>query len=58
MKKNNPLREDPLQLSAETETTFPELYRYLDENPVFMNHVTGKEINTMDIDNYLNAWRG
>lgn len=57
MKENNPLTENTQHLTTESETNYPEFYRYLDENPVFMNHIVANEIYMLDIDNYLNVWK-
>lgn len=55
MKKINKLMQEIIQLTSNIETNYPELYRYLDETPLFLGSSTGKEISTDDLENYLNT---
>jgi hypothetical protein len=55
MKNLHQLMEEIIQISSEMESKYPELYKYLNETPLFLGESQGKEINTKDLENYLNT---
>ncbi|HEX9825090.1 MAG TPA: hypothetical protein VGA80_00695 [Flavobacteriaceae bacterium] len=44
-------------LIAEIETNYPELYQYLDENPITIPNVEHPKIGTTELKNYLESLR-
>lgn len=44
---------DIIQLTAEIETNYPELYKYLDETPISICETERKTICTDDLKEYL-----
>jgi hypothetical protein len=55
MKQLNNLMQDIIKLSAEIETNYPELYKYLDETPLPIMNPQGKEISPDELNDYLNT---
>jgi len=49
----NKLMQETIQLTAEMETTYPELYKFLDETPLFPCNKKDNEIRTADFEEYL-----
>lgn len=57
MKTLNQLMQDIIQLTAEIETRYPELYKYLNETPLELCETRGKVICTEDLKDYLETLR-
>jgi hypothetical protein len=53
MKQLNQLMQEIVQLTAEIETKYPELYKYLDETPISICDTKEKTICTDDLKKYL-----
>jgi hypothetical protein len=53
MKTLSSLMQEIIQLTANIETNYPELYKYLNETPLSIGVATGKEVNTHDVKEYL-----
>ena len=55
MKNIHQLMEEIIQLTSEMESKYPELYKHLNETPLFLGKSPEKEISTKDLENYLNT---
>jgi hypothetical protein len=55
MKKINQLMQEIISLTTNIETNYPELYRYIDETPIFLSNSAGTDITTTDLESYLNT---
>ena len=55
MKNIHQLMEEIIQLSSEMQSNYPELYKNLNETPLFLGKSTEKEISTKDLESYLNT---
>lgn len=53
MKTLNQLMLDIIQLTTKIETHYPELYKYLNETPLFLSEASEKSIHTQDLKQYL-----
>lgn len=53
MKTLHNLMQEIIQLTAEIETKYPELYKYLSETPLPIAEVKEKKIETNDLKDYL-----
>jgi hypothetical protein len=53
MKNINQLMKEIVSLTANIETNYPELYKYLEETPLFLCKTEEKEICTTDLEGYL-----
>ena len=53
MKNLNALMQNIIELTTVIETKYPELYKYLDETPLSIGKHPEKEINTTDLQSYL-----
>lgn len=53
MKKLNQLMQEIIDITSQIETQYPELYKYLDETPVFLCETEQKNICTEDLEEYL-----
>ena len=42
-------------LIGEIETNYPELYKYLDENPITIPNMVSPKIGTKELENYLES---
>jgi len=49
----NKLMQEIIQLTTEMETNYPELYKFLDETPLFLSNKKDNEISAADFENYL-----
>ncbi len=55
MKNINQLMQEIIKLTTEIEINYPELYKYLDETPLFISNSPQRDISTVDLENYLNT---
>jgi hypothetical protein len=55
MKNIHKLMEEIITISTEIQTTYPELYKYINETPLFLGNSSEKEISTKDLESYLNT---
>ncbi|WP_309641323.1 hypothetical protein [Flavobacterium sp.] len=55
MKSLNLLMQEIIQLTAEIETKFPELYKYLNETPLSLSETKKEAISTNDLKQYLES---
>ena len=53
MKKLNQLMQEIIEITSLIETQYPELYKYLDETPVYICETEQKSICTKDLEDYL-----
>ena len=53
MKKLHQLLDDIARLTANIETNYPELYKYLGETPLDLGESAPGKITTEDLENYL-----
>jgi hypothetical protein len=53
MKKLSELMQEVIKLTTEIETTYPELYKYLEETPITICETEEKTICTEDMKEYL-----
>jgi hypothetical protein len=53
MKKLHQLLDDIARLTANIETNYPELYKYLGETPLNLGKGSSGQITTADLENYL-----
>jgi hypothetical protein len=53
MKKLHQLLDDIARLTANIETNYPELYKYLGETPLDIGEASSGKITTADLENYL-----
>lgn len=53
MKSINQLMQEIIQITAEIETKYPELYVYLNETPLDICETKEKTISTSDLKDYL-----
>lgn len=45
--------QEIIQITTEIETDYPELYRYLEETPLFLGNVKEGNVNSKDLEYYL-----
>jgi hypothetical protein len=55
MKDAHELMEEVIAFTSEIETEYPELYKYLEETPLFQGPVSGSDVSATDLENYLNT---
>jgi hypothetical protein len=55
MKNAHELMEEVIEFTSEIETEYPELYKYLEETPLFQGPVSGSDVSAVDLENYLNT---
>ena len=55
MKNINHAMQEIVLLTTEIETNYPELYKYLDETPIFLGAAPEKGVSTKDLEGYLNT---
>jgi len=53
MKKLSKIMQEVMEITAEIETKYPELYKYLDETPFHVCRSEVKEICKDDLEEYL-----
>lgn len=53
MKTLNQLMQDIIRLTTEIETNYPELYKYLNETPLYLSETTSKKVHTTELKQYL-----
>lgn len=53
MKTINQLMQEIIQITAEIESKYPELYNYLNETPMDICDTKEKTIQTNDLEHYL-----
>jgi hypothetical protein len=53
MKTIHTLLQELVLLTTQIETNYPELYQTLEETPIFLGSAPGKEISTVELENYL-----
>jgi hypothetical protein len=47
--------EEIIEISSEIRTNYPELYKYINETPLFLGSSPEKEMSTKELENYLNT---
>lgn len=57
MKKLQQLTKEISELTLKIEQEYPELYRYLDENPITIPCCDHPEVNTKNFSDYLDSLR-
>ena len=57
MKTIELLLAELLDLTKEIETNYPELYGYLDENPITIPNMVNPKIEANELENYLETLR-
>ena len=57
MKDVHKLMNEIVQLTSNIETNYPEVYKYLDENPITIP-ANGKTIDAKELTDYLNSLKG
>lgn len=55
MKSLNLLMQEIIQLTAEIETNYPELYRYFGETPLRLSETKKDAITSHDLEQYLES---
>ncbi len=55
MKKSQELLKEITDLTYVIETKYPELYQFLDENPITIPEGKNLEVNTRALQNYLSS---
>ena len=55
MKTVKALLTDISELIRDIETNYPELYQYLDENPVTIPNLEHPKVTTEELENYLDT---
>lgn len=58
MRKLNRIMQEVMEITAEIETEYPELYKYLDETPFHVCRTEVKEICKDDLEEYLQTLKG
>jgi hypothetical protein len=49
----NQLMQEAILLTSEMRTSYPELYKFLDETTLFLSNKNGNQISTSDFEKYL-----
>ena len=57
MKNLNALMQRIIEITTVIETKYPELYKNLDETPIYLGKHPEKEITTTDLKSYLETLR-
>lgn len=57
MENSQKLLSDITQLTKKIETDYPELYKYLDENPMTVPAQSNPDINKKELQKYLDSLR-
>ncbi len=55
MKTIHTLLQELILLTTQIETNYPELYKTLEETPLFLGKAPEKEITTTELESYLNT---
>ena len=55
MRNLQKIMQEIIRLTTEIETSYPELYKYLDETPLSLDISSEKSISTNDLKNYLDT---
>lgn len=55
MRNIHQLMQEIIELTTEIQTQYPELNKFLDEAPLFLDNSQGKDISPSDLENYLNT---
>ncbi len=53
--KEHQLTQEIIQITAELKTSFPELYRDMDETPLPVGGLPESKVSIPDLENYLNT---
>lgn len=55
MKNIHSLLQELVLLTTQIETNYPELYKTLDETPIFLGESTSEGVSTKELENYLST---
>nr|WP_294777922.1 hypothetical protein [uncultured Flavobacterium sp.] len=53
METLNQLMQDIIKLTANIETNYPELYKYLNETPLYLSETSSQKVHTTELKQYL-----
>lgn len=53
METLNQLMQDIIKLTANIETNYPELYKYLNETPLYLSKTSSQKVHTTELKQYL-----
>lgn len=51
--QNNQLMQDAIRLTSEMKACYPDLYKFLDETPLYLSRRFADEISKEDIENHI-----
>jgi hypothetical protein len=55
MDKSKQLMQEIIKITAQIETRYPELYKFLDETPFSLKNTVGQEFSERDLESYLDT---